>query len=262
VECRDVRNLLHPFVDGELDLVRRLQIEHHLADCSECADREQGVGQLREALMVTRLRYRAPDALRSKIEKAYAQPSDPAPTSPTRPKTRKSAFLVATAAGVVLLVASTIATGVLFPRSDSEERLVAQVVAGHIRSLQVAHATDVASSDRHTVKPWFLGKVDFSPHVPDLLPHGYVLSGGRLDYLVDHPVAALVYRRREHLINVFTWTIADSQDEPAVRSLHRQGFHIRHWRQSGMAYWAISDLNPQELDEFTRLFQEFATTRP
>ena len=255
MECRDVRNLLHPFVDGELDLVRHLQVEHHLADCGDCAERERGVRQLREALATPRLRHRAPDALRSKLESALARPSDPAPARPKKPRAA-----VLAAAGVVLLVAASLTAGVLLSRPTAEERLAEQVVAGHVRSLQVAHATDVASSDRHTVKPWFLGKVDFSPTVPDLSPHGYVLSGGRLDYLVDHPVAALVYRRRDHLINVFTW--AGGSDDRPVRSLRRQGFHVRHWSQSGMAYWAVSDLNPQELDEFVHLLRESATAPP
>jgi anti-sigma factor RsiW len=262
VECRDVQNLLHPFVDGELDLVRHLQIEHHLADCGECAEREHGMRQLREALAAPRLRYRAPDALRSKLESALARQSDSAPAPPARPWKRKTAALVAAAAGAVLLVAASLTAGLLLSRPSTEERLIEQVVAGHVRSLQVAHATDVASSDRHTVKPWFLGKVDFSPQVPDLSPHGYVLTGGRLDYLIDHPVAALVYRRRDHLINVFTWAVADAADERPVRSLHRQGFHIRHWQRSGMTYWVVSDLNPQDLDEFVHLLPMSATNPP
>jgi anti-sigma factor RsiW len=113
----------------------------------------------------------------------------------------------------------------------------------------------VASSDRHTVKPWFRGKLDFSPQVPDLTPQGYSLSGGRLDYLTDRPVAALVYYRRLHAINLFTWPAADDDVKP-VRGLARQGFHIRYWQRGGMSYWAISDLNEQEFDEFVRLFQE------
>jgi anti-sigma factor RsiW len=261
VECRDARNLIHPFVDGELDLIRHLQLEHHLADCSECAGREQGVRQVSEALAVPALHYRAPDTLRSKIETAYTQPAYPATLSPARPKPRKTSVLVATAAGVLLLAATAVTAGFLLARPDAEERLAEQVVAGHVRSLQVAHATDVPSSDRHTVKPWFLGKVDFSPNVPDLSSRDYVLTGGRLDYLVDHPVAALVYRRRDHLINVFTWAASDENERP-VRSLRRQGFQMRQWQQSGMIYWAISDLNPQELDEFVHLLRESSIAPP
>jgi anti-sigma factor RsiW len=113
----------------------------------------------------------------------------------------------------------------------------------------------VASSDRHTVKPWFRGKLDFSPPVPDLSPQGYVLSGGRLDYLSDWPVAALVYHRRSHAINLFTWP-AGNDEEKALRGFSRKGFHIRRWQRSGLTCWAVSDLNDEELDEFVRLFQE------
>jgi anti-sigma factor RsiW len=167
--------------------------------------------------------------------------------------------LAATAAGIVLMVAATLTAGMLWSVPSAEDRLADQVVAGHIRSLQVNHATDVASSDQHTVKPWFRGKLDFSPQVPDLLSNGYALTGGRLDYLTDRPVAALVYHRRQHVINVFTWPAADDGERPR-RSLHRQGFHVRSWQQSGMAYWAISDLNSRELDDFVRLLREHAPT--
>lgn len=253
MECRDVHNLLHPFVDGELDLVRHLQIEHHLADCTACADRERGLRQLREALTAPALRYRASDALRARLESA------PAPTPPpaTRPNRRSTRARVATAAGILLLVVASVTAGALLSRAaTAEDRLAEEVVAGHVRALQVAHATDVASSDRHTVKPWFLGKVDFAPQVPDLSADGFALSGGRLDYLVDRPVAALVYRRRDHVINVFTWP-ADGDGERSVRSLHRQGFHVRSWQRAGLTYWAVSDLNGPELDEFVRLFREY-----
>ena len=128
-------------------------------------------------------------------------------------------------------------------------------MAGHVRSLQADHLADVLSSDRHTVKPWFRGKLDFSPQVPDLSPQGYALTGGRLDYLADRPAAALIYHRRLHTINLFTWPVGDDR-EKAVQSLSRQGFHIRTWQRAGMTFWAISDLNDQELDEFVRLFQE------
>jgi anti-sigma factor RsiW len=168
--------------------------------------------------------------------------------------------MVATAAGIVLLAAASVTVGVVSFRASAEDRLAEEVVAGHVRSLQVAHATDVPSSNQHVVKPWFLGKVDFSPQVPDLSAAGFALSGGRLDYLGNRPVAALVYRRRDHLINVFTWPSADGGDERAVRSLFRQGFHVRWWPHGGMAYWAISDLNAQELDEFVRLFLAHTAT--
>jgi anti-sigma factor RsiW len=251
VECRDVQNLLHLFVDGELDVVRRLQIEHHLADCRACAEREQGVRQLRDALSAAPLYHRAPDALRARLQ------TDPTPQ--TRPNRSRARALMALAAGIVLVVVS-VGGGVLLSRTvTADERLADVVVAGHIRSLQVEHAIDVASNDQHIVKPWFQRKLDFSPQVPNLAPAGFPLTGGRLDYLIDRPVAAIIYHRRAHLINVFTWPSADGDGVRGVRALHRHGFHIRHWHRAGMTYWVISDLNGQELDEFVGLFQSHVT---
>ncbi len=251
MDCRDVQPLLHPYADGELDLVRHLQVEHHLASCAECAERERGLRLLREALASAPLYHRAPSTLRDRL-----------PTTTAPPPARRrwsSVALAATAAGIVLVVAATLAAGMLWSGAATEDRLADQVVAGHIRALQVDHVTDVASSDQHTVKPWFRGKLNFSPQVQDLSSNGYALTGGRLDYLTDRPVAALVYHRRQHVINVFTWP-APADEERPVRSLHRQGFHIRSWQRMGMAYWAISDLNPQELDDFVRLLRERAPT--
>jgi anti-sigma factor RsiW len=160
------------------------------------------------------------------------------------------------AASVLLLVGMSATMGMLLsrPGTSMDDRLTDAVVADHVRSIQVDHLTDVVSSDRHTVKPWFQGKLDFATSVPDLSEQGFVLSGGRLDYLVDRPVAALVYLRRLHAINVFVRP-APNDEVKVVRSLSRQGFHIRQWQQSGMTYWAISDLNDEELDEFVKLFQ-------
>jgi anti-sigma factor RsiW len=157
----------------------------------------------------------------------------------------------------LLLIGAPAIVGMLLSRTgpSAADRLAELIVAGHVRSLQVDHLTDVASTNRHTVKPWFRGKLDFSPQVPDLSQQGFQLSGGRLDYITDRPVAVLVYYRGLHAINLFTWP-AVNNEERAVQGLSRQGFHIRYWQRFGMTYWAISDLNEQEFDEFVRLFQE------
>ena len=139
--------------------------------------------------------------------------------------------------------------------SSAEAQLAELVVAGHIRSLQAEHLTDVASSDRHTVKPWFQGKIDFAPKVIDLSDEGFILSGGRLDYLTDRSVAVLIYHRRRHVINVFMWPTTNDR-EISTQKLARNGYHLRQWQRSGMIYWAITDLNDAEFDDFVRLFQE------
>ncbi len=252
MKCQDVLRLLHPYADGELDLARQLEIDEHLAECAKCAEQERHLGSLRAAISSPALYHRAPAALRKRIQLTKPPAIDR--------KRRSSVRLAAIAAGVLLLIGASVTIGMLLSPSkpSADDRLVELVVDSHVRSLQVDHLTDVTSSDRHTVKPWFEGKIGFSPQVPDLSSQGYALLGGRLDIVADRPVAALVYKRGLHTINLFTWH-ADVDEEKAVRGLARQGFHIRHWQRSCMTYWAISDLNDEELDEFVRLFQEHSS---
>jgi len=249
MKCEDVRHLLHPYSDGELDLVRQIEIEQHLAGCAGCAEQEKNLRSLRAVISSPSLYQRAPTALRSRIQLASAPVA--------RERRGSSLQFAAIAAGLLLLIgiSATIGFVVSNARHSADDQLAEFVVGGHVRSLQDGHLTDVVSTNQHKVKPWFQGKLDFSPQVPDLTAQGYELSGGRLDYLPDRPVAALVYFRHAHAINVFTWPAASNEDQ-AMRRLARQGFHIRSWQRSGMIYWAISELNDQELDEFVQLFQE------
>lgn len=249
MKCQEVRQLLNPYSDGELDLVRNVEIEEHISGCAECDEQQKNLQSLRTAVSSPSLRYQAPAALRAKV-----WPVNPSATQVHRRSTMRA---VAMAASVLLVVGTSVITVTVMSRTalSTDEQIAQWVVADHVRSTQVDHLTDVASSDRHTVKPWFQGKLDFAFQVPDLAAVEYPLSGGRLDYLVDHPVAALVYHRRLHAINVFTWT-ANNDDVKAVRRMTRQGFHIRYWQRNRMIYWAISDLNDQELDEFVQLFED------
>ena len=138
------------------------------------------------------------------------------------------------------------------PSAGGDGAIAREAVSSHIRSLMASHLTDVTSTDQHTVKPWFAGKLDFSPPVTDFAAAGYPLIGGRLDYLEGHPVAALVYMHRKHVINVFVWPAAGAREELAP-AMTQQGFHVFHDTHAGMNYWLVSDLNAQELETFARM---------
>jgi anti-sigma factor RsiW len=261
MKCHDVRRLLNPYTDDELDTTWLVQVEEHLSGCADCAQQEKNLRSLRSAISclesstapMSPLHYSAPPGLRERIE-VRAVPATHAPLRSLR-------WPIAIAASVLLLIGAGAIIGMLLLRPLSiEDRLAEAVVAGHVRSLQVGHLMDVASTDRHTVKPWFQSqaRLDFSPEVPDLSDHGFALTGGRLDYLTDRPVAALVFQRRSHVINLFTWPAGgDAETEAGVFTRH--GYHIRRWQRGGMVYWAISDLNDQELDDFVALLRHQET---
>lgn len=251
MNCPQTQNLLHPYLDGELDLVRHLEIEHHLDDCAACRETCEAQRALRTALGAASLCYRAPAGFRERLRASLDQASRPA-------WFRRAVWRrVAVAAGIAFLAGSLGYLGLSLPRTPLpvEGRLAQEVVASHIRSLQAEHLTDVASSDQHTVKPWYRGKLDFAPTVPDLAAKGFSLVGGRLDYLDERPVAALVYRRRQHIVNLFLWPAKQGAAAGTQTSRH-QGYQLAHWVQSGMNYYAVSDLNMEELQEFTHLVQD------
>ena len=159
------------------------------------------------------------------------------------------------ASGLSAAFALVLAVGVYIATPGADEKLAEDIVAAHVRSLMVDHAFDVASSDSHTVKPWFAGKLDYSPPVFDLTSRGFALVGGRLDYIDRRPVAALVYRHRQHLINLFILPVARGARPP---SLDQQGFHLAAWDRGGMSWWAVSDLNAQELAQFKAALEKAA----
>jgi len=190
--------------------------------------------------------HAAPPALAARIlaslpEERKAAAAPVVAPSPSRWNTWWAGSALTTAFALLLGI------GVYAGMPGADDRLAEEVVAGHVRSLMAGHAADVASSDRHTVKPWFSGKLDYSPPVQDLTAQGFALVGGRMDYLDRRPVAALVYRHRQHLINLFVWP---ASGEARTRMLDRQGFHLIAWTRAGMNWWAVSDLNPQELAQF------------
>ena len=249
MNCQDTRNLIHGYMDGELDLVKSLEVEQHLRECADCARMYQNQMALRTAVQDGALYYPAPASLQKRVLSSLRQASHDPPSRRVLPWRWLSA---AAALAVIALVAFGLARVVFTPSAD--DLLTQQVIASHVRSEITNHQVDVATSDQHTVKPWFNGKLDFSPGVVDLTSQGFPLIGGRLDYVDNRPVAALVYRRQQHIINLFIWPATGAADM-ATQSEMRQGYNVSHWTKAGMTYWAVTDLNETEFHQFVRLVQ-------
>jgi len=249
VTCITARNLLHAFLDGELDLVRHLEIEHHLQDCKSCSEIHESQLNLRAALRSDAFYHLAPAGLRERVTASLA---DSIGVMPRRIRIPWRWGAVAAAAACLALVSWMAGRISLGFAERSERRLADAVLVGHVRSLLGSHLTDVASNDRHEVKPWFTGKLDYSFTVPNLDAAGFPLTGGRLDYLTDRTVAALVYQRNKHAINLFLWPATEERDTSS-QSLSSQGYQFVHWVKGKMEYWAVSDLNERELLEFAEL---------
>jgi anti-sigma factor RsiW len=236
--CQEAQVLIGAYLDGELDLVTSLQIENHLKDCSGCQTQRTRSERLSRAIHQPGLYAKAPVGLDLKIRR-----QNPAPA--IAPVWR---WLTIAAAVTAIAVCSAILLN-QFSRPSRNEFLAREVESSHVRSLMANHLTDVLSTDQHTVKPWFNGKLDFTPMVKDLGDRGFSLIGGRLDYLDDHAVAALLYKRNQHPINLFEWP-SSVVSEPQTTTI--RGYNLIHWSKSGMTFWAVSDLNAGELSEFVR----------
>jgi mycothiol system anti-sigma-R factor len=249
MECRDVMDRLSPFLDDELDPVASREISRHLESCPNCAAALARQRELSENLRRDLEYHRAPDLLRARVVRAV-RAAERRDGAPSRPAAQPWRWLSAAAAAIAV-VGGTWMVATL-TRDRGEDATAREAVSGHVRSLMENHLTDVASTDQHTVKPWFSGKLDFSPPVTDFAGADYPLVGGRLDYLAGHSVAALIYMHRKHIINVFVWPMASAHEEVAP-AVTQRGFHVIHSTHAGMAYWVVSDLNAEELATFARM---------
>jgi anti-sigma factor RsiW len=240
----DVIERLSAYLDEELDPVTSADVAAHLRSCPECSMEVSRLRSLQWALRRGIETHAAPERLRSRVD-ALLGPAPVARPLPARRFGRPSIFAWSGAAVVVAVAWLVVAR---LP-AGAEQALATEVVSSHVRSLMASHLTDVTSTDQHTVKPWFDGKLDFAPPVTDVASQGFPLLGGRLDYLGGRPVAALVYGRHKHVINLFLWP--RSGDRPPSEMTLR-GYHTVHGVKNGMEYWAVSDVNAQELESFVQ----------
>jgi len=247
VSCEHSNTVLHGYLDGELDAARALEFERHLESCPECLAGLEAQETLRSSLQRAQLYETAPVALRRKI-RASLPALRPVAFSFRWPLVRWVSL-----AAVALLVAF-VGWRMIRNYGVENQYQAAEMVDAHLRSLQAGHLTDVASTDQHTVKPWFDGKLDFSPPVRDFANDGFPLQGGRLDVLHGRTIAALVYGRRKHVVNVFVWPT--SERDAAPRSGSHLGYQWVDWRQGGMEFCAISDTSAADLDQLQRLISQ------
>jgi anti-sigma factor RsiW len=249
MSCDRADAVLHGYFDNELDALGAAEFEGHLDQCSGCADELEALNSLRSSMNRANLYQKAPDLLRKQVLVGLRS-ARPVSIVPARRPWRGLAL-----AAALVLFAYTGWQLVSVHRGDNEDTvLAAEVVDAHLRSLQPGHLTDVVSSDQHTVKPWFDGKLDFSPPVRDFSDQGFPLQGGRLDVVHGRAIAALVYGRRKHLVNIFIWPASGRDVSPRTGS--RQGYQWIDWHKGGMEFCAVSDATTSDLEQLQRLFTE------
>jgi mycothiol system anti-sigma-R factor len=236
------------YLDGELLPEEMSALRDHLASCSECAAEYETLRGVTRRVKDGFDRPRAPDALRARIRSSLARGSSDA--KPVQWRRVPAVALIA--AGLAIAVLSSSVTLAVARRGDSSARIADDILASHLRSLMPGHLTDVTSNDTHNVKPWFNGRLDLSPNVPRLDSLGFPLVGGRLDYANGRAIAAVVYRRRQHVINVFSWPSTAASVRRAT--IEENGYHLVHWREGGFEYWVASDVNAADLQQFVDLF--------
>jgi len=269
MNCEQAIKLIDGYLDGELDPIASQAIEQHLRECHNCDQAYKTHGSLIRAIGNATPYFKASAELRERIQSSLRKETtgDPVRNGVRgaqvlfHKREREPRSILSETPWLGLAAALIFAAIIIFnvvprlQRPGADQFLVTQLIASHVRSLMANHLTDVASSDQHTVKPWLDAKLDFAPPVIDLSSEGFPLVGGRLDYLDNRPVAALIYQRRKHFINLFVWpTGADTAR--STKAMTREGYQLLHWKDSDFNYWAVSDVNEKELQEFKQLFEQ------
>jgi anti-sigma factor RsiW len=244
--CEETHTLLHAHLDSELDAGHAREVDVHAASCPRCAAELRDYRAMHEAMSAPGMRYQAPESLRGRIETVLL-PTTTLPAPRASAPSRRS-LLRGFAMGSVVSTALAACVVLFVVHTEENQRIVGDVVSAHLRSLQGDHLIDVQSTDQHTVKPWFNGRLDVAPPVIDLTPQGFTLIGGRLDYIDGRPVAAIVYKRRAHVVNLFVSQTIGAESGTTIEQL--QGFNVWRWAWSDLSFRAVSDMNAEELQEF------------
>jgi anti-sigma factor RsiW len=251
------------YVDGELDVSQSLALEQHVKSCEICAAQLAEARNLTRAIRGGGVYGQMPAGLPTRVRAAVTREAGLRPVTTIPVVTRREPTVHWWRPAAIAFAALVILSFVLWhglpgsiPAGRQDTLLAQEILDSHVRSLMADHLMDVPSTDQHTVKPWFDGKLDFSPPVVDLTPNGFELAGGRLDYIDGRPVATVVYRRRKHVINLFMWP--EHANAP-LRTTMRNGYNLLHWQAGGLEYWVVSDLNAQEMHEFVELLEAKAS---
>jgi anti-sigma factor RsiW len=255
--CDEAEILIHALLDNELDASHARELEAHIATCPRCTAELAAYRQMRETMNKADLRFAAPASLRQRLDDALPKPVA-APSNIVPLSSRRSVLRGFVLGSAMSALAATLLVAVVV-RQDDQQLIESEIVSSHLRSLQPGHLIDVVSTDQHTVKPWFNGRLDVSPPVIDLTAQGFTLIGGRLDYVDARAIGAVVYKRRAHVINLFVAQTSNTAHKPA-RMDNIQGFNVRRWSDRGMNFWAVSDIGADELAEFGEKFEAAAET--
>jgi anti-sigma factor RsiW len=249
MNCRDAEPLLHARLDKELDVAGEMNVDRHLSECRACAAQYSALQNLRHEIAAAQPAYALPPRLEQKLASQYQSQGPFLARLWNRPWQSAVALAGATAcvAALVILVP-------MMRTSNGTNGIAAEILDSHLRALQPGHLFDVESSDQHTVKPWFQGKTDFSPPVPDLTNDGFTLVGGRFEVIHQQPAAAIVYKRRQHVISLYVSPSTDGDAEPALQELG--GYHLLHWSHNNMSFWAVSDVASADLRDFSNLIDQ------
>jgi anti-sigma factor RsiW len=253
MNCRECHDFIDPYIDSELDVAAAILVKHHLRDCLQCQQLLESRKALHVLLNNPQLQFEVPDSLPRKIQSAL-----PAVTPSARHRSGGRPVIPWFTVPFALAAALAVVFGLLFLNQRGVldraggNALVEEVISSHVRSLLATHLLDVPSTDQHTVKPWFNGKLKFSPPVQDFTAQGFRLIGGRLDYINGREVAALVYQRNKHIINLFI-TPSESGRAAGVQSFAKDGYNVLHWDRDGFEFWAVSEVNAGDLGAFADL---------